>query len=343
MRILFIINSLKNKSGSERVAVELANRLSIEKDFYITIINRESNQNTTAYPVFNTVKILDFPGNKAKFFLNLNQHIKKINYDYIVIHNMGKLSLLCSLLPKKSKLISLEHVAFISRPKSIQYFSQFMYKKFHQIITLTKSDYEQFSSFHNNVLTIPNFSPFLITHCKDKENNIVAIGRLTEQKNFLHLLQAWEKVYQKIPEWHLNIYGNGEQFLLLNNFIKTHQLQNISLSGETSDIKSVYEKSKLFVMSSKYEGLPMVLIEAQSFGLPIISYNCPFGPADIISDGESGFLVEDQNPEQLGAAILKLATSPNLLNDFSKHSLINAEKYQPSKIINTWINEVFSR
>ena len=116
----------------------------------------------------------------------------------------------------------------------------------------------------------------------------------------------------------------------------------MTLKGETSSINDVYSNAAFFVMSSKYEGLPMVLIEAQSFGLPIVSYNCPFGPSDIISDDKNGYLVEDQNPNKLGDAILKLATSPDLLNNFSKQALINAEKYQPTKIINTWINEVFN-
>ena len=152
----------------------------------------------------------------------------------------------------------------------------------------------------------------------------------------------WKFIQKQIPEWQLHIYGEGEEKQPLQNYINIHELTNVTLKGETTSVNNVYSNAAFFVMSSKYEGLPMVLIEAQSFGLPIVSYNCPFGPADIISDDKNGFLVENQNPNKLGDAILKLATSPDLLNNFSTQALINAEKYQPTKIINTWINEVFN-
>ncbi|MDW5429169.1 glycosyltransferase, partial [Acinetobacter baumannii] len=101
-----------------------------------------------------------------------------------------------------------------------------------------------------------------------------------------------------------------------------------------------YEQSSFFVMSSKYEGLPMVLIEAQSFGLPIVSYNCPYGPSDVIRDSKNGFLVEDQNVDELAAAVLKVALSPQLLEQFSQSSLLNAKKYQPEQILKIWIEKV---
>ncbi|KCY84447.1 glycosyltransferase, partial [Acinetobacter baumannii] len=175
---------------------------------------------------------------------------------------------------------------------------------------------------------------------QNNNKQIVTIGRLTDQKNYIHLLQAWKKIYQSIPDWQLNIYGEGEHEEMLQDYIKQHSLKNVSLKGSTSNVKEVYEQSSFFVMSSKYEGLPMVLIEAQSFGLPIVSYNCPYGPSDVIRDSKNGFLVEDQNVEELAAAILKLALSPQLLEQFSQSSLLNAKKYQPEQILKIWIEKV---
>ena len=341
MHILFIINSLKQKSGSERVAIELANQISLIKGFNITIINRESIKNDTAYPLNSSIQLIAFKGNILSFFKQLHQHLMINDYDVTVVHNMGKLALMCSFL-KTKKLITLEHVAFNSRPKSVQFASKLLYSNYQKVITLTRSDQEIFENIHNNVMTIPNFSSFPIQPTQNNNKEIIAVGRLTDQKNFTHLLNAWELIQKKIPEWQLHIYGEGAEKQQLQNYINTHKLINVTLKGETSSINDVYSNAAFFVMSSKYEGLPMVLIEAQSFGLPIVSYNCPFGPSDIISDDKNGYLVEDQNPNKLGDAILKLATSPDLLNNFSKQALINAEKYQPTKIINTWINEVFN-
>jgi len=96
-------------------------------------------------------------------------------------------------------------------------------------------------------------------------------------------------------------------------------------------------------MSSKFEGLPMVLIEAQTFGLPIVSYDCPHGPKEIIEHGVNGFLVENQNIEELAKYIVKLASSESLLKKMSDNSLIVAEKYQPKAILEQWNNEVFKK
>jgi glycosyltransferase involved in cell wall biosynthesis len=341
MKILFIINSLRNKSGSERVAVELANKMSAIENYNITLLNRESTKSNTAYPIADNVDVANLSGNLFQFYKKLKEHISTSNYDVVVVHNMGKLSLLCAFVPNIKKLVVLEHVSFVSRPKKVQFLSKLLYRKIDQVVTLTQNDKEQFDRFHANVLVIPNFSPFPISSTHQQNNKqIVTIGRLTDQKNYIHLLQAWEKISQAIPDWHLNIYGEGEHHQMLDNYIAQEALQNVTLMGTTSDVKQVYEQSSFFVMSSKYEGLPMVLIEAQSFGLPIVSYNCPYGPSDVIQENQNGLLVEDQNIDKLAEAILKLASSPDLLKRFSQESLLNAEKYQPEQILKIWIEKV---
>mgnify|MGYP001562196667 CR=1 FL=1 len=343
MKILFLINSLKNKSGSERVAVELANRVAGIGAHQVAIVNRESTLSTCAYSVSNHVNVIVLDGNFFDFYKKLKQHLKNNNYDKIIIHNMGKLTLLCSLLPlnQRKKIVSLEHISFVSRPKAVQLMSKLCYPRIHQVVALTANDGKQFRQIHNNVEVIPNFSPFeIFADSKPLTKNIVTIGRLTDQKNYIHLLKAWELIATKLPEWTLNIYGEGEQKELLKAYIEEYSLLNVHLRGLTSDVKEVYLNSDFFVMSSKYEGLPMVLIEAQSFGLPIISYDCPFGPSDVIEDRYNGILVEDQKINILASSILELAQSSDLLMKYSENSKINAKKYQADQILQLWHDSV---
>lgn len=341
MKILFVINSLKSKSGTERVAIELANKLSARATYDVTLLNRESIKTNTAYPVSDNVKVVALSGNFFQFYNKLKKHVSSYSYDIVIVHNMGKLALLCTLLPKIKKMVTLEHVSFVSRPKKIQILSKFFYKRIDQVVTLTQKDKEEFDNFHSKVIVISNFSPFpIVSEPPQSNKQIVTIGRLTDQKNYIHLLKAWKKIYQIIPEWHLNIYGEGEHKKMLQNYIEKNALQRIILKGSTSNVQQVYKQSNFFVMSSKYEGLPMVLVEAQSFGLPIVSYDCPFGPSDVIEDHENGLLVENQNNEALADAIFKLATSPNMLVQFSKNSLLNAKKYQPEQVLKVWIEKV---
>lgn len=347
-KILFIINSLQKKSGTERVAIELANKL-IEKDdkLSITIVNRDTNIEHIAYPINNGIKVLPLTGNLLSFTRKLQKLIKKNNYDYIVVHNMGKLSLLCSLLsiPKDTKLISLEHVAFNARPKLIQFISYLCYKNIDQVISLTNQDKTSLQRVHKSLKVIPNFSPFPISQpLKDNfSNTIIAIGRLTEQKNFSHLLKAWKIASKSLPNWKLAIYGDGELKTDLEQEIVSEKIINISLLDAVDDIETVYKNASFIVMSSKFEGLPMVLIEAQTFGLPIVSYDCPHGPKEIIEHGMNGFLVENQNIEELAKYIVKLASSESLLKKMSDNSLKVAEKYQPKAILEQWNNEVFKK
>ena len=342
MKILFVINSLKSKSGTERVAIELANKLSFMATYDVTLLNRESIKNNTAYPVSDNIKVVSLSGNFFQFYNKLKKHVAIYSYDIVIVHNMGKLALLCIFLPNIKKLVTLEHVSFVSRPRKIQILSKLLYRRIDQVVTLTQNDKVQFDQFHSNVLVIPNFSPFPVYgHRNNDSKEIVTIGRLTDQKNYIHLLKAWKEIYNLIPDWKLNIYGEGEHLQLLTDYIKHNSLQNVLLKGVTSNIQKVYEQSAFFVMSSKYEGLPMVLIEAQSFGLPIVSYNCPYGPSDVISSNENGLLVEDQNVQKLADAILKLASSPDLLQKFSQNSLLNAANYQPEQILQMWIDKVF--
>lgn len=341
-KIFFIISSLKNSSGSERVACILANKLVEQLNFDVTILNRDANFDEVAYPLNNRIKVKKILGSQLSFYNSLVKTVKSESPDFVVVHNMGKLSILCSLIPNIKKLIILEHVSFISRPKYVRFLSKVFYKKIDQVVTLTHRDKVSFDSFHPDVTVIPNFSPFPVAIKKDfDQKQIVSIGRLTDQKNYLHLLKAWEKISHQLPEWKLCIYGEGEHKTLLVDYIKANKLENVFLKGATPNVLHVYETSDFFVMSSKYEGLPMVLIEAQSFGLPIVSYDCPNGPSDIIKDKVNGYLVENQNINQLADRILALASSPLDLVEFSQNSLLNAENYQPEKILHLWAKQVF--
>lgn len=342
MNIVFIINSLKKRSGSERVACILANQLIEKFNYDVTIINRDTNFGEVAYPLNEQIRVEKISGSQFQFYKHLASFIGQEKPDVVIVHNMGKLSLLCALIPNVNKLVALEHVSFISRPKFVQLLSKVFYKRIDQVVTLTNCDKDYFDKFHNDVITVPNFSPFLVSNeLNYNKKQIVAIGRLTDQKNYIHLLKAWDKIFHMLPDWKLLIYGEGEHEDFLNEYIQSKVIKNIHLMGNTSDIKSVYEASSFFVMSSKYEGLPMVLIEAQSFGLPIVSYDCPNGPGDVIQDQYNGFLIDNQNIDLLAEKILELTNSPDKLQKFSQNSLINALNYQPEKILNLWVKYVF--
>ncbi|HCJ6671492.1 TPA: glycosyltransferase, partial [Acinetobacter baumannii] len=136
-------------------------------------------------------------------------------------------------------------------------------------------------------------------------------------------------------DWSLNIYGDGDQYNILSNLISTYSLKRISLFPNTQDISTIYKESSFLVLSSKFEGLGMVLIEAQSFGLPTVAFDCPYGPSEIITK-ESGILVDNQNIEELALAIEKLINSPNIRAEMSSKALLASQRFRSSQIFLQW-------
>ncbi|MEN3998030.1 glycosyltransferase [Acinetobacter baumannii] len=144
----------------------------------------------------------------------------------------------------------------------------------------------------------------------------------------------------KSPEWNLKIYGTGENLDDLTKIITERKLKNVKLMGAASNIDEIYKKAAFFVMSSRFEGLPMVLIEAQTFGLPIVSYDCPHGPSEVIDHEENGLLVENQNSEALAKAIQRLIDQPEVRLEYSKSAKKSAQRFTTTSILNEWKNLV---
>lgn len=346
MKICFIVNSLQSRSGVERVVILLANSF-VQKNLEVTLINRDTEFEQAAFSLKNTVKVISLYGNLLNFFSKLNKHFSQNKYDIILIHNMGKLTPFCSFLTTTIPKISLEHVSFNSRPSWVRIFSRLTYIKINQVITINHNDKLLFKNIGNNKVTvIYNPSPFGVVDKRSDlslySKKIIAVGRLNYQKNFHHLIEAWALLKNKAEDYVLEIYGDGEDKISLNQLINDYKIKNAVILSNTADIRSVYEQSSFLVMSSRYEGLPMVLIEALSFGLPIISYNCPHGPSEIIEHKINGLLVENQCIKKLSAAIQQMIDDNSLQKKLSEGALITAKNYDINTITQQWI-ELFDK
>ena len=152
------------------------------------------------------------------------------------------------------------------------------------------------------------------------------------------LLPAIVPVFERHPDWHLFIYGEGVDHDALVILCDELSLQkNVTFSGFVKDIKSEYVSADFFVMSSRYEGFPMVLLEALSCGLPVVSFDCPTGPSEILQYG-AGLLVENQSISQLSASILKMIEDRELRNECAGKAHYTAQKYSPEIICRRWID-----
>ena len=210
-------------------------------------------------------------------------------------------------------------------------------KRLHKFVVLTDDDRRSWPEL-NNVVTIPDmlsFEPKLISPMTEKR--ILAVGRYCYQKGFDLLLQAWASIEQKVPGWRLDIYGDGDRrpYQKLIDELKIDH-SRCSLNSRTSDIEREYANSSMFVLSSRFEGFGLVIVEAMSCGLPVVSFNCKFGPGSIIKDEDDGLLVEKGNVKELSKAILRLANDDELRMALAHNAKLSVSRFSKENVAEMW-------
>lgn len=226
----------------------------------------------------------------------------------------------------------------LGRYRDWQYLQQT--KNLDQVVVLTKNAQIEWKKTHNNVCLINNPSPFETISDKidfKEYKRAIAIGRLEDQKGFDLLIESWRNVYYKYPNWKLDIFGEGSKKDLLQKKINENKLdQVITLKGVTRNVQQELLTSDFYVMSSRYEGLPMVLLESISNGLPIVSFDCPTGPAEIIENNDCGILVLNGNIKDLSEKIISMIENVDVRKKMSTIAIEKSKKYSIELIMRQW-------
>ena len=211
-----------------------------------------------------------------------------------------------------------------------------------QLITLTNGDAINWRKYCKNVSVIPNpvtNIPSTINDVPKMPNRIIAVGRLHAQKGFDLLIEAYSIIADKIPDWYIDIYGHGIEKDNLTKMIHEKGLdKRINLKGETNSIYDEYKKSQFFVLSSRYEGFGLVLVEAMSCGIPCVSFRCEYGPEDIIFDGINGLLANDGDVLDFSNKILWMATHTKKRQEFGNKARQAIFCYDKDYIMRKWIS-----
>lgn len=174
---------------------------------------------------------------------------------------------------------------------------------------------------------------------KLEAHRVISVGRYEYPKGYDRLINAWALIAKQTSDWTLHIFGEGSLRPVLTKLIKDLHLENsIFLDGATHDIGKELLNSSIVVFTSNYEGFPMAIIEAESAGLPIVSFDTPCGPKDIIRDGEDGFLVPNGDIESLGKRLLSLIQNDELRKEMGGKAFENSKRFTPEAIMPQWIS-----
>lgn len=217
-------------------------------------------------------------------------------------------------------------------------------RRYDAIAILTHEDFNRNwakSKIRNKVHVIPN--PLTgengISPSDLSSKTVVTIGRVAYQKNHESLIRVWSKVTERHPDWELHIYGDGNLYANLKAQIATMGLtESVYAPGPVSNPLSKIAKSSIFVLTSRFEGFGLVLTEAAAVGLPAVSYDCPCGPRDIITDGVDGYLVKNGDEDAMADRICRLIEDESLRKRMGEAALKSSERYTPQKVAGMWMN-----
>ena len=370
MKIVYIYSQLTISGGADRVLTDKANYLT-EHGYDITIITESQMGRPVVFPLSPKVKLIDMGidfdkqyGHNIFYrgFLYLRyiriykEKLKKILLEIkpdIVITLMGRsLDFITSIQDGSIKIgethTTKKHLRSYHLLEEKGGFHKYLARslrkkqiasatKLDALVLLTKQDAEDWNDV-TKTYVIPNAMPHIPTESSSLTNKqAIMVGRYNDAKGYEYITEAWETVHKRHPEWLLNIYGSGEMHDDVERWIKERGLQETMIMHEpTKQITQKYLDSSLCIMSSRYEGFPLVIMEAMSCGVPCVSFDCPFGPRNIIKDGEDGILVDYLNTKALADSICKVIEDESFRKRLGTNAKKNIQRFSQDAIMQQW-------
>ncbi|MGE4801354.1 glycosyltransferase family 4 protein [Yersinia hibernica] len=340
-KVAFFGGDISHTGGTERVSLALANYL-VKNGYQVVIISLSGNTPPNFY-VDENIKLVSLFEEKKRFSIaylsvvfRLRRILKTESIDILIdVDTMLALFSTTALLGTEIKHISWEHFNYKSNLniKSRKLARKVAARYSDAVVTLTEKDrgyWLEKNQYPEKIIAIANPLPFEPKNKLTKKNaqKVLALGRLNYQKGFDLLLDIWAKVEKKNNHWKLIIAGDGEDKTLLLDKIKELNLNNVELLPSTPHVNDLYDQSSIYAMTSRFEGFPMVLLEAKASGLPIIAYDCDTGPSELIINNNDGFLIPFANSDAFTQQLLILMNNEELRETMSLRSLENAEKYK---------------
>lgn len=350
-KICFFSGDITRSGGTERVATMIANELAAQETYDIIFLSLCEQKETPFFKLDKRIRrytlgekwIQPGPG-YLPLILKLKRFLKEQDIDIIIDIDIV-LDVLSIPATKKlrTKVISWEHfnVYFEMSVLYRKLILKYSVKHSDYVITLTEGDkrnYEQILKRKEKIEAIYNPMEEAVDLKDEKrKNQILWVGRLVDEKGVEYLAEVAVKILKEHKDWQWYVLGEGEKRGFLEKVIAKNQLEKqLILTGLVSNVGEYLGHSKLFVLTSKTEGLGMCLLEAKTYNLPCVSFDVPMGPNEIIADEKNGFLIKPFDCEEMIHKINLLIENEKLLQDFSDHAHVGIEKFQKKSIMQKW-------
>ncbi len=275
--------------------------------------------------------------------LKLRRILKDVNADLVISteYPFTIAAVLCGA-KKRSQLVSWEHHHYnwLQKNRFWSYLQELAYPKLSGIVCLNKDEAAHYKKFGPPVFVIPN----TVDNPDNKRSSldskkILSIGWLIPRKGIDLMMKTAKTVLQEHPDWTWKLIGDGEMREAVLKFIADEKLENrFILQSPRENVREEYLDASLFVLTSRFEAFPMVLLEAMSAGLPCISFDCPSGPADIIQQNENGVLVQKENTDALSVAISSLINDEVKRKKMAEMAYLSSKRFSSERIYELWMD-----
>lgn len=364
-KVFYIYRAIAHYRGMERIFVDKINSLVRLYGYDVWLITADQGKHPLAYPLDEKAHHVDLNirfHSASKYIIPI-RHLEKIRLQYLFVKRLKNLIaqqnpdvLICNtdvftnlVIMSKGKVPVIVESHCICRytcrredekfhHRFIRWYTFWNYRHADSFVALTEADAMEWKKYNSKAIAITNIvhlNPLnRISDCNSK--HVIFTSRFARQKGILYLLDIWKIVNAKHPDWQLDIYAQGEfreQYIPL-----IEQLDiNIHVHEGTLDVFNRYCDSSIFLLTSIFEPFGLVLPEAMSCGLPVVSFDCDFGPREIITDGVDGFLVPLGDIEGYAAKVCQLIEDEDLRRRMGQNGIVSSQRYRAENIMPKWI------
>ena len=324
MKLLYCIAGTCHSGGMERVLTNKANYLT-NHGYEVVIVTTDQQGKSPFFPLDERIRCIDlginYEENNGKSFANKLFHYPFKQY----LHKKRLTAVLKQEKPDITLSMFCNDAEFITHIHDGS-------KKILEI------HFSKFKRLQYGRKGLWRWADLWRSRQDENAKKVIAIGRYTYQKGFERLIEAWRMISPQFPEWKLDIIGDGEERETLQCLIYHYGLEKtITLFKPMKEIAQAYCGASLLVLTSRYEGLPMVLLEAQTFGLPIVAFQCKCGPKDIVEEGKTGFLVEEGNIREFAQKMALVMSDEELRKQMGRNAQTASLRYKEDSIMEKWM------
>lgn len=369
-KVVYCTPGLYMAGGMERVLTVKANYFAEHFGYDITIIITEGKGQPFFYPLSDKIKVVNLNigfeelwnqpfFKKILIYLKKQHHYKKllteqlmqIRPDITISLLRREINFLTSIKDGSKKIgeIHINRAHYRTFEENDNNFVKTLFSKMwmnvligklrrlDRFVVLTEPDRKAWKELER-VEVIPNPLSFSTEkYSQQKNKRIIAVGRYCYEKGYDHLLKAWSIVQNSFDDWRLDVYGDGDR-TSYDRMIDEYKIdrERCSLNERISDVQSAFADSSFAVCSSRFEGFGLTIIEAMACGLPVVSFDCPWGPRSIISNGEDGILVKNGNVKKLAESMMNMIKNSETRVLMGKNAMNNVQRFGVDAVANKW-------